>query len=94
MSSEFSEVIEEIVTEAVEHCTNPLYSFSDGEPEPGQLVNVVDGLFAIARGLDRIADAMNIDNVSHSICMGIRKGLFGCNADDSASILELRQDDD
>ncbi|NLS96315.1 MAG: hypothetical protein GXX96_29610 [Planctomycetaceae bacterium] len=94
MSSEFSEAIEEIVTEAVGHCTDSLYSSYDGEPAPGELVNVVGGLLAIARGLERIADAMHIDNVSHSICMGIRKGLFGADAESYRSILELKRDDD
>ena len=30
-----------------------------------------------------------IDELSHAICMGIRKGLFGKDADDRESIKEL-----
>jgi hypothetical protein len=65
------------------------------DEETGNLVNVAGGLLAIAEGLNNIAAALNnIDNLSHSICMGIRKGLFGADADSGRSILELRPDDE
>ncbi len=58
---------------------------SDRNMEPA---NVVDGLFAIARGLHAIADALHMDNLSHATCMGVRKGLFGADAESDTSILD------
>lgn len=55
---------------------------------------LIGGLYAIAKGLHAIADAFHMDNVSHAICMGIRHGLFGADADSWRSILEMKQDNE
>jgi hypothetical protein len=49
-----------------------------------------------------LADAINglaakrypMDEVGHSICMGIRKGLFGAHADDNSSVLSMMPESD
>lgn len=55
--------------------------------------NVADGLFAVARALGKIADALNMDRTEHAICMGVRHGLFGAAADAGSTILELKMED-
>jgi hypothetical protein len=53
----------------------------------GEIANVVDGLFAIARALNKIANGGG-GSLGHEICMGIRKGLFGSEAPASMSIFD------
>lgn len=51
------------------------------------------GVPGIADSIQRVSEAVHIgahmDELTHAICMGIRKGLFGSNATDDASILQL-----
>jgi hypothetical protein len=62
------------------------------------LQNIADALLAISAGIGEASENMLLggptnnamDMLEHAICMGIRKGLFGCSAPDNASILELR----
>jgi len=51
--------------------------------------NVADAVFAVARALNRIAGALDMDCMEHAICMGIRHGLFGVAADAGSTILTL-----
>lgn len=46
-------------------------------------------LLAIAYSIERLAKNLEVfscDSLSHEICMGIRKGLFGSGATDTSSI--------
>jgi hypothetical protein len=58
----------------------------------GETPNIVDSLFAIAKALDRIADGIGRGSLSHEICFGVRKGLFGADCGDYVSILQLKED--
>lgn len=45
----------------------------------------------LAIAMDKIASKMvGMDELTHAICMGIRKGLFGANAEADVSILEMQ----
>lgn len=51
-------------------------------------------LVALAEAIENNGNLSRMDNLSHGIALGIRKGLFGCHAEDSADIRAAIYDGD
>ena len=69
-------------------------SDSPNQINANAIEEIANGLFAIARGLQAIANNTSTDNLAHNICMGIRKGIFGADADNNSTILDLMRPDE
>jgi hypothetical protein len=78
--------------DALEYLGNTIHDATTSEAVDGShsMTEAIDSIAAAigrhADAMERVARALDMDCLSHALCMGIRKGLFGASADSDVSI--------